>query len=102
VPRSQLPSQEGSRRASAGWYVGRGARRSVARIAFIVAAVILLWHGHRGFRRGRTAGDIVLIALGICAIVNAVHGVAAAVSSGAGARRPVSSRRSAVRPSAAT
>ena len=56
------------------WYVGTGAKAlGVLIAALVVAAVVLFWKGIAGFRPVAPRwDDIVLIALGVCAVINAV------------------------------
>ncbi|MGH3142074.1 MAG: DUF2207 family protein, partial [Gaiellales bacterium] len=56
------------------WYVGTGAKAlGLIIAALVVAAVVLFWRGIAGFRPVAPRwNDIVLIALGVCAVVNAV------------------------------
>ena len=56
------------------WYLGTGAKVfAVAIVASVAAAVVLLWMGIAGFRpEAPRWNEVVQIALGVCAIVNAV------------------------------
>ena len=56
------------------WYVGTGAKAlGLVIAALVVAAVVLFWKGIAGFRPVAPRwNDIVLIALGVCAVINAV------------------------------
>ena len=56
------------------WYVDAGAKLfAVGLVAFIVAAIVLLWMAISGWRSAAPRwGDVVLAALGVCAIINAV------------------------------
>jgi uncharacterized membrane protein len=56
------------------WYVEAGSGAlSMALVAFVVAAIVLLWTGIDGWRSAAPRwSDVVLVALGGCAIANAV------------------------------
>ena len=88
------------------WYTGHGGRWFLAvTVVFALAATVLLWLGIDGFRAEAPRWtDIVLIALGVCAIVNAIIVVVAAANTKLWRRAEAataSSRRSAGRRSAA-
>ena len=56
------------------WYVeAGGGMLGIALIAFVVTAIVLLWTGISGWRSGAPRwNDVVLVALGGCAIANGV------------------------------
>ena len=68
--KEEVSEEIGKRR----WYLGTGAKvLGVVIAALAIAAAVLFWQGAAGFRpEAPRWNDIVLIALGVCAVINAV------------------------------
>ena len=68
--KEEVSKEIGKRR----WYLGTGAKVLGIVIAVLaIAAAVLFWQGVAGFRpQAPRWNDIVLIALGVCAVINAV------------------------------
>ena len=65
-----------------GWYRSDGVRVfGLAIVAFVVAAIVLLWVGIHGFRTAAPRwSDVVLVTLGVCAGLNAISLVVASTT----------------------